>query len=145
MKYPHCALLAPIDKQGWHEEFLFSILEVPDLFSLLDSPKNRFYHSSDPLFKIRIVIRKVQIVRLKIKTLKVRFQHCLIVYSQTRNCFLVLSCYLAKYLSNPLFPSHENFSIYLRGCPKTMSSQNRRFLTPSPLLVVFLLSKIGNF
>ena len=50
-----------------------SFLEVPDLFSLLDSPKNRFYHSSDPLFKIRIVIRKVQIVRLKIKTLKVRF------------------------------------------------------------------------
>ena len=26
-----------------------------------------------------------------------------------------------------------------------MSSQNRWFLTPSPLLVVFLLSKIGNF
>ena len=26
-----------------------------------------------------------------------------------------------------------------------MSSQNREFLTPSPLLVVFLLSKIGNF
>ncbi len=25
-----------------------SILEVPDLFSLLDSPRNRFYHSSDP-------------------------------------------------------------------------------------------------
>ena len=32
-----------------------SILEVPDLFSLLDSPRNRFYHSSDPrvLAKIR--------------------------------------------------------------------------------------------
>ena len=26
-----------------------------------------------------------------------------------------------------------------------MLSQNRRFLTPSPLLVVFLLSKIGNY
>ena len=25
-----------------------SFLEVPDLFSLLDSPRNRFYHSSDP-------------------------------------------------------------------------------------------------
>ena len=25
-----------------------SILEVPDLFSLLDSPRNRFHHSSDP-------------------------------------------------------------------------------------------------
>ena len=25
-----------------------SILEVPDLFSLLDSPRNRFYHSSSP-------------------------------------------------------------------------------------------------
>ena len=25
-----------------------SILEVPDLFSLLDSPRNRFYHSSGP-------------------------------------------------------------------------------------------------
>ena len=25
-----------------------SILEVPELFSLLDSPRNRFYHSSAP-------------------------------------------------------------------------------------------------
>ena len=25
-----------------------SFLEVPDLFSFLDSPRNRFYHSSDP-------------------------------------------------------------------------------------------------
>ena len=25
-----------------------SFLEVPDLFLLLDSPRNRFYHSSDP-------------------------------------------------------------------------------------------------
>ena len=29
-------------------------LEVPDLFSLLDSPRNRFYHSSDPRFLAKI-------------------------------------------------------------------------------------------
>ena len=31
-----------------------SILEVPDLFSLLDSPRNRFYHSSAPRILAKI-------------------------------------------------------------------------------------------
>ena len=31
-----------------------SILEVPDLFSLLDSPRNRFYNSSAPRFLAKI-------------------------------------------------------------------------------------------
>ena len=37
-----------------------SILEVPDLLSLLDSPRNKFYHSSAPriLAKIRSGPRK---------------------------------------------------------------------------------------
>ena len=31
-----------------------SILEVPDLFSLLNSPRNRFYHSSTPRVLVKI-------------------------------------------------------------------------------------------
>ena len=40
-----------------------SFLEVPDLFSLLDSPRNRFYHCSDPrvLAKIPRGPRKLKI------------------------------------------------------------------------------------
>ena len=46
-----------------------SILEVPDLFSLLDSPRNRFYNSSAPrlLAKIHRGPRKYRMSTLKIK------------------------------------------------------------------------------
>ena len=38
-----------------------SILEVPDLFSLLDSPRNRFYHSSNPRVLAKISSRTSKI------------------------------------------------------------------------------------
>ena len=50
-----------------------SILEVPDLFSLLDSPRNRFYNSSAPRFlaKIRRGPRKYRISFLNTSKMKI--------------------------------------------------------------------------
>ena len=116
-----------------------SFLEVPDLFSLLDSPRNRFYHSSDPLFKIIIVIRKVQRIWKSDFSTVWQSIHKLEIVSLS---YVVIQPNISLILYSPPM---KTFQSILGAVQKLCRLKIGVFWPPPPLLVVFLIRKIGNF
>ena len=120
-----------------------SILEVPDFFSLLDSPRNRFYHSSDPR-----VLAKIPRGPRTLKIWSKRPHSCICVYMYWLEIF-IFKCSKRKFsifevlgkfwrgLEEPR--SDKIYSSGNRGVkkgPGPRGSRDEEFLVPSLLQVM---------
>ena len=89
-----------------------SILEVPDLFSLLDSPRNRFYNSSAPRFLAKIWRgpRKYRISFLSTSKMKIseNFQQFVKIFLFLFLFFKITDHFLV------LLPNIPNFKIWIQ-------------------------------